>query len=52
MVPTIQETFGTSADGGWTWPLALLALGPAFGIFHMARLKRMDEATRMANGNR
>jgi MFS family permease len=51
-VPVLQETLGTAGNSGWTWPLALLAIGPAFGIFHMARLQRMDESKQMANGNR
>jgi MFS family permease len=37
---------------GWGWSLALLALGPIFGIYHMARLRSMDEAIKMAGGNR
>ena len=51
-VPLLQETFGSAANAAWSWPLALLAIGPAFGIFHMARLQSMGEAQRMANGNR
>src|SRR5262249_48386906 len=43
-VPTLQERFG------WSVALALLAIGPVFGIYHMARLWRMQEARRMAGG--
>jgi MFS family permease len=51
-VPVLHEALGTAGESGWTWPLALLAIGPAFGIFHMARLQRMDVAKKMATGNR
>jgi MFS family permease len=43
-VPTLQERLG------WPAALALLAIGPVFGIYHMARLWRMEEARRMAGG--
>ncbi len=45
-VPTLQERFG------WPAALALLAIGPVFGIYHMARLWRMPEAKKMAGGSR
>ena len=46
LVPLLQEQYG--------WPLALsiLALGPVFGIWHMARLRKHPEAARMAAGQR
>ena len=46
LVPLFQESQG--------WPLALsmLALGPVFGIWHMARLRKHPEAARMAAGQR
>ena len=37
---------------GWRWALALLALGPAFGIVSMMRLRSLPEASRLASGNR
>jgi MFS family permease len=43
---------GTDTAAGWGWAFAILALGPAFGIYHMARLRQMPEARKMAGGNR
>jgi MFS family permease len=37
---------------GWGWSLGLLALGPLFGVYHMALLRRMSDAAKMAGGNR
>ncbi len=37
---------------GWERAFALLALGPAFGIWSMLRLRRLPEAARMAGGRR
>ncbi len=37
---------------GWRWAFAMLALGPAFGIWSMQRLRRLPEAVRMASGRR
>jgi hypothetical protein len=37
---------------GWSWAFAMLALGPAFGIWSMQALRRLPEAARMASGNR
>ena len=43
----------TEAGGpGWQVAFALLAVGPAIGILAMGRLRRLPEATRMADGNR
>jgi MFS family permease len=43
----------TQADpDAWRWAFVLLALGPAVGIWAMARLRRLPEAVRMAGGNR
>jgi hypothetical protein len=42
----------SSAGAGWRWALALLALGPAFGIYHMLRLWQMPAAAKMSSGNR
>jgi MFS family permease len=43
-VPTLKEQLG------WQGALALLAIGPMFGIYHMARLWWMEEARKMAGG--
>lgn len=45
-IPTLKEQLG------WPLALALLALGPLFGIYHMARLWWMEEARKMAGGSR
>src|SRR5262249_12351414 len=45
-VPTLNEFLG------WHGAFALLALGPLFGIYHMARLLLMNEAGKMAGGRR
>jgi MFS family permease len=37
---------------GWEHVFAFLALGPAFGVWSMLRLRRLPESTRMASGNR
>jgi MFS family permease len=37
---------------GWERAFALLALGPAFGIWSMLRLRKLPEAKRMAGGRR
>jgi MFS family permease len=36
----------------WRWAFALLALGPAVGIWAMARLRRLPESLKMASGRR
>jgi len=46
MVPPLVERFG------WGWAFAVLALGPAFGIPSMLRLRSLPEAVRMASGKR
>jgi MFS family permease len=35
---------------GWQWAFAVLALGPAFGIWAMVALKQSPEASRLAGG--
>ncbi|MDH3579927.1 MAG: MFS transporter [Hyphomicrobiales bacterium] len=37
---------------GWRYGFIYLGLGPAFGIAAMMKLRRLPEATRLANGNR
>jgi MFS family permease len=37
---------------GWAGTFPLLAIGPAFGLWSMLRLRGLPEATRMASGNR
>ncbi|RPH57883.1 MFS transporter, partial [bacterium] len=37
---------------GWEWAFAVLAVGPAFGVWSMLRLRGLPEAERMASGNR
>lgn len=37
---------------GWDWVFMILAIGPAFGIWGMTRLRGLPEATKMASGNR
>ncbi len=46
LVPLLQE------QQGWPLALSMLALGPVFGIWHMARLRKHPEAARMAAGQR
>ncbi|MDA7978570.1 MAG: MFS transporter [Pirellulales bacterium] len=45
-VPWLQETTGNGVAFG------ILAVGPMFGIWHMARLRGMPEAVQMASGAR
>ena len=37
---------------GWRFAFAPLALGPAFGVWAMARLRAQPDSPRLANGNR
>jgi MFS family permease len=37
---------------GWKWVFTILALGPAFGVWSMMKLRAMPEAEKMASGNR
>ena len=46
MIPPLVDRIG------WEWAFAVLALGPAFGIVSMLRLRRLPEAERMAGGRR
>lgn len=49
---TIRITPSIAAVAGWEVAFGLLALGPAFGIYHMLALRRLPEAARMAGGRR
>jgi len=49
---TIQIVPPLVAHVGWQAALALLALGPVFGITSMLRLRRLPEAAKMASGHR
>lgn len=52
-VPWMLELATTRDSSAAWWPaLALLALGPVFGIYHMLRLRQMGEAEKMAGGRR
>jgi hypothetical protein len=46
MVPPLYERYG------WHLAFAFLAIGPAFGIWAMAKLRQLPEATLMASGRR
>jgi MFS family permease len=46
MIPPLVESIG------WEWAFAVLALGPAFGIWSMWRLRQLPEANKMASGRR
>jgi MFS family permease len=37
---------------GWRWAMSVLAVGPAFGVWAMMRLRRRPEAIRLAGGRR
>jgi MFS family permease len=49
---TIRLTDALAESWGWSAAFALLALGPAFGVYSMLRLRALPEAVRMAGGNR
>ena len=40
------------AEGGWALAFAILAAGPAFGVWSMARLRRHPDALKLAGGRR
>jgi nitrate/nitrite transporter NarK len=46
IIPSLVEIVG------WERVFMILALGPAFGIWSMLRLRRLPESSRMASGNR
>ena len=47
-VPTVQAVDSL----GWPGAMSLLALGPVFGIWHMARLRSLPESAKMAGGRK
>ena len=47
-----DEGFTPRLADSWRWALALLAAGPAFGIYHMFRLRSLPTASKMSGGNR
>lgn len=49
---TIRLTPWLAATAGWGAAFAVLALGPAFGVYHMLALRGLPEARRMAAGRR
>jgi MFS family permease len=44
LIPFLEDAFG------WRWAFAFLALGPAFGVLAMLRLKSLPEAAYIAGG--
>jgi hypothetical protein len=42
----------TSQRANWPLATAMLALGPLFGIYHMAMLRQLAAAEKMAGGMR
>ncbi len=44
LVPTLVDNIG------WQWAFAILAIGPAFGIWAMQKLRRSPAAARLAGG--
>jgi MFS family permease len=46
LIPILEGRFG------WRYAFAVLAIGPAFGVASMMRLRRLPEAARIAHGKR
>jgi MFS family permease len=46
VIPPLIESLG------WQWVFTVLALGPAFGVWSMLRLRRLPAALRLASGHR
>jgi hypothetical protein len=46
LVPWLRQSLG------WEYVMVLLALGPAFGVVSMLRLRSLPESAKMASGNR
>ena len=51
-VVTIRLVLPLEQHLTWAWVFTVLAIGPAFGLFSMLRLRCLPEATKMASGNR
>lgn len=51
-IVTIQLVLPLEQYLGWAWVFTVLAIGPAFGLVSMLRLRRLPEATQMASGKR
>lgn len=51
-IVTIRLVLPLQQHLGWAWVFTVLAIGPAFGLFSMLRLRRLPEAARMASGRR
>ena len=49
---SIELVSRLSARAGWGWAFAALAPGPALGVVAMLRLRRLPEASRIAQGRR
>lgn len=49
---TIQIIPELVTSMGWEWVFTVLAIGPAFGVWSMLRLRGLPEALKMASGNR
>jgi MFS family permease len=49
---TIRLVPSLAGRVGWRWAFALLAIGPAVGIWAMAKLRRHPESARMACGRK
>ena len=47
LMPILAEAFGS-----WQWVFAILALGPAVGVWSMLRLRSMPDAAKIAGGKR
>lgn len=52
MVSIQLMPIAAEALGGWRWAFLLLAPGPVIGALAMLALRRLPEATRIANGRR
>ena len=51
-IRAVPAVLGDSNSPNWPLATAMLAIGPIFGIYHMALLRQMKAAERMAGGMR
>lgn len=51
-IRAVPAVLSTTSDPNWPAATALLALGPLFGIYHMALLRQLRAAEKMAGGMR